>query len=144
MIFTVVQPREYISVKTWWRCWKQLGVWVQSGWTTARRNLWYYRPWSRWQWQSGGKWHINVMVFCNVIPQNLINMFHHSRNMLSASSLKIEAAGSSGIVVSVYKNSVMLIFKITVTLGFPTYSPWATCGLPGSIMCLVATFVNYV
>jgi len=50
-------------------------------------------------------------------------MFHHSRNMLSASSLKIEAAGSSGMVVSVYKNSVMLIFKITVMLGFPTYSP---------------------
>jgi len=48
------------------------------------------------------------------------------------------------MVVSVYKNSVMLIVKITLTLGFPTYSPRAICGLPSSIMCLVSTFVNYV
>ena len=65
---------------------------------------------------------IKVMVFCNGIPCNSIIIYHHSRNVLSAPSLKIEAAGSSGMVVYVYKNSVMLIFKIPVTLGFSTYS----------------------
>ena len=70
-----------------------------------------------------------VMASCNVIPCNLISTYQHSRNMLSAPSLKMEAAGSSGMVVSVYKNSVMLIFKITVMLGFqPTaHEPHMAC-----------------